>query len=90
MSVIPLSALEKNVPAFIHAIIPSDIFGELDDLVSRRLADLGFSQGMSLTMIATGPVGKGPYAVRLGNQSQFALREAEANKILCQLVPVEA
>ncbi|MDH2996990.1 iron transporter [Pasteurellaceae bacterium LFhippo2] len=86
MAIIPLSELEKDVSALIHTIVPSDIFGELDELVGRRLSDLGFSQGMLLTMLSTGPTGKGPYAVRLGNQSQFALREAEANKILCERI----
>ena len=86
MSVISLASLEKNVSAYIQEIVSSDVFGEVDAIVSRRLADLGFSQGMSLTVIAKGPFGKGPFAVRLGHKSQFALREHEAQKILCQIV----
>ncbi|HBO37877.1 MAG TPA: ferrous iron transport protein A [Pasteurellaceae bacterium] len=85
MSIIPLSRLEKNACALIHAIMPNTIFGELDPQVSRRLTDLGFSDGMSLTVIGKGLLGKGPYIVRLGNQSQFALPEPEASKILCQV-----
>ncbi|EER47218.1 FeoA family protein [Actinobacillus minor NM305] len=86
MSMISLSSLEKNVSAQIHEIIASDIFGEIDHVVSRRLADLGFSKGMPLKVIAKGSFGKGPYAVRLGNKSQFVLRGPEADKILCQIV----
>lgn len=86
MSMIALSALERNVSAQIHEITSSHIFGEIDAIVSRRLTDLGFSKGMFLTVIAKGPFGKGPYVVRLGNKSQFALREPEANKILCHVL----
>ncbi|MDD7544718.1 FeoA family protein [Actinobacillus porcinus] len=86
MSVISLSSLEKNVSAQIHEIVSSDIFGEIDHVVSRRLADLGFYKGMSLKVIAKGPLGQGPYAVRLGNKSQFALRATEADKILCRII----
>ncbi|AUI65305.1 MULTISPECIES: FeoA family protein [Glaesserella] len=86
MSMVTLSSLEKNVSATIHDIVSSHVFGEIDSIVSRRLADLGFSKGMLLTMIAKGPLGKGPYVVRLGNRAQFALREPEANKIVCQIL----
>lgn len=86
MSMISLSSLEKNVTAQIHDIVANDIFGEIDHIVSRRLADLGFSKGMPLKVIAKGPFGKGPYAVRLGNKSQFVLRATEANKILCRVL----
>jgi len=34
-----------------------------------------------------GRLGRAPFAGRLGNQSQFALREPEAAKILCRVVP---
>lgn len=84
MSVLPLSRLPKGASVQIDAIVPNPAFGELDAVVSRRLADLGFSNGMPLTLIAAGLLGKGPYAVRLGNQSQFSLRHAEAQKILCR------
>ena len=53
--------------------------------MSQRLADLGFSNGMPLMVIAVGVLGKGPFAVRLGNQSQFALRAPEAAKIMCRM-----
>lgn len=83
MSVLPLSHLHKGATVHIHAIAPNPVFGQLDHTISRRLADLGFSDGMPLMLISTGMLGRGPFAVRLGNQSQFSLREAEAAKILC-------
>ncbi|WP_107879084.1 FeoA family protein [Neisseria animaloris] len=86
MSVVPLSQLRRGTRAHIDSINPNPLFGELDPVVSRRLADLGFSNGMPLTVIAVGLLGKGPYAVRLGNQSQFSLRQAEAQKILCHVI----
>lgn len=84
MAVIPLSQLSEGAEAHIESIIPNPAFGDLDALVSRRLADLGFSDGVPLLVIAKGVMGKGPFAVRLGNQSQFALREPEADKIICR------
>lgn len=82
-TLLPLSGLREGAHAHIHGIVPNEVFGDLDALVSRRLADLGFSDGVPLMVISTGVFGKGPYAIRLGNQSQFALREPEARKIIC-------
>ena len=67
-------------------IVPNPVFGELDPLVARRLADLGFSDGMPVQVIAVGILGRGPFAVRLGNQSQFSLRKDEAQKVMCHVV----
>ena len=83
MSPRPLHQFKKGQAAYIHAIHPNPQFGHLDDTVAQRLADLGFSHGMSVMLIATGLLGKGPFAVRLGNNAQFSLRHAEAAKILC-------
>lgn len=88
MAVIPLTQLKKGQYAQIDSIVGQPAFGSLDEIVGRRLADLGFSQGMPLMLIAAGFLGYGPYAVRLGNQSQFSLRQAEAEKVLCR--PIEA
>ena len=89
MPTIPLSQLRKGAVAHIDSIVPNPVFGELDALVSRRLADLGFSSGMPLQVIAVGGFGRGPFAVRLGNQSQFSLRQEEAGKIMCHVVDAE-
>ncbi|MDO5638656.1 MAG: FeoA family protein [Neisseria sp.] len=85
MTILPLSRLRKGASVHIHTIAPNPAFGHLDTMVSRRLADLGFSDGMPLLLIACGVLGKGPFAVRLGNQAQFSLRQAEAAKIICRL-----
>ena len=89
MSAIPLSKLSKGAVAHIDSIVPNPTFGALDPLVTRRLADLGFSSGMPLQVIAVGGFGRGPFAVHLGNQSQFSLRQEEAGKIMCHLVDAE-
>lgn len=88
MAVVSLTQLKKGQQAQIDSIRPQAAFGGLDATVSRRLADLGFSPGMPLMLIATGLLGRGPYAVRLGNQSQFSLRQAEAEKVLCRLTDI--
>lgn len=85
MSTQPLSSLTQGTHAHVECIVANPVFGELDSLVTRRLADLGFSDGVPLVVVATGVLGHGPYAIRLGNQSQFALRQPEADKILCRL-----
>lgn len=85
MSVISIDNLENGGKAQIIAITPSAEFGEIDPLVTQRLTDLGFSEGMSITLLSRGLLGRGPYAVRLGNLSQFALRRPEAAKIMCRV-----
>lgn len=42
MSTVPLSRLKKGAVVHIDSIISNPVFGELDSLVTRRLADLGF------------------------------------------------
>lgn len=82
---LPLSKLEKGACATIVSIASSAEFGEIDPLVTQRLTDLGFSEGMSITLLSCGLFKRGPYAVRLGNLSQFALRRPEAAKIMCRV-----
>ena len=84
MSTFSLSDLPKGQTARIDSIAPNAEFGEMDAEVTRRLADLGFSNGMSITVVSNGLRGRGPYAVRLGRATQFALRQPEAQKILCR------
>ncbi len=82
---IPLTKLQKGAQARITSITPSDEFGDIDELVTQRLTDLGFSEGMAITLLSNGLLKRGPYAVRLGNLSQFALRAPEASKIMCRV-----
>lgn len=88
MNPIQLDTLPKGQMATIAEITANPHFGEHDSSVSQRLAALGFGQGQTVEVIARGILGVGPYAVRLGNQSQFSLRRAEALKIMC--VPIQA
>lgn len=83
MKPVSLNQLKKNQIFQISAIVENAEFGQLDDMVVRRLADLGFCVGQTVEVIGQGVLGIGPYAVRLGNQSQFTLRRAEAKKIMC-------
>ena len=84
-SVVPLTGLRSEAKAKIVSIVPSAEFGDMDPLVTQRLTDLGFSEGMSITLLSRGLLKRGPYAVRLGNLSQFALRRPEAAKIMCRV-----
>ncbi|WP_102283416.1 FeoA family protein [Ottowia massiliensis] len=85
LEIISLPLVELGVKARIVSIVPSAEFGDIDPLVTQRLADLGFSEGMSITLLSRGLLKRGPYAVRLGNLSQFALRRPEAAKIMCRV-----
>ncbi len=85
MTSFPLTHIKKGAQAQITRIAPSAAFGEIDPLVTQRLTDLGFSEGMHITLLSNGLLGRGPYAVRLGNLSQFALRRPEAAKIMCRV-----
>ncbi|MGB4883119.1 MAG: FeoA family protein [Neisseria sp.] len=85
MNITPLNQLPKGAHASIHKITINQVFGQLDDMIGRRLVDLGFSDGVSIQIIGTGLFGRGPFAVRVGNCAQFSLREAEAAKVLCLL-----
>ena len=84
-SVVPLTGLRPEAKAKIVSIVPSAEFGDIDPLVTQRLTDLRFSEGMSITLLSRGLLKRGPYAVRLGNLSQFALRRPEAAKIMCRV-----
>ena len=84
-SVVPLTGLRPEAKAKIVSIVPSAEFGDIDPLVTQRLTDLGYSEGMSITLLSRGLLTRGPYAVRLGNLSQFALRRPEAAKIMCRV-----
>lgn len=85
LETISLSQVELGAKARIVSIAPSAEFGDIDPLVTQRLTDLGFSEGMSITLLSRGLLKRGPYAVRLGNLSQFALRRPEAAKIMCRV-----
>ncbi len=77
-----LLALEKGQKAVIKGIVSNlDDFGQMDEAVTQRLKDLGFLTGHEITLIGYGFLGKDPIAVQIGS-SQFALRQAEAVKVV--------
>ena len=86
MNTVPLYDLPKGSLACIDSIHPCEEFGELDYSVSRRLTDLGFSDGTTIEIIGTGLFGQGPYAIRLGEPAPFSLRRTEARKIHCSIL----
>lgn len=51
-----------------------------NDLVSRRLRELGFVPGETVSLVATGPVGDDPVLIQVG-YTRFALRRAEADRV---------
>ncbi|HHW4679013.1 MAG TPA: FeoA family protein [Xylella sp.] len=57
-----------------------------NDVIARRLRELGFVAGEEITVLATGPFGGEPLLVQVG-YTRFALRRAEAQRI--RVVPME-
>ena len=51
-----------------------------------RLTEIGFVPGEVIAIVATGPMGREPLAVRVGHTT-FALRRQEAQLIEVQAVP---
>lgn len=82
---INLSSLKKYQSAIVSEIVANPIFGDMDELVSRRLQDLGFLPGARVKVSAKMPIGS-PIAVQIAGGSQFSLRAEEADKIKCRLI----
>jgi ferrous iron transport protein A len=79
-----LSDLAKGESARVVGVVPSapDVPADL----TRRLADLGFLPGERVHVLARGPLGGEPVAVRVGTAT-FALRRLEADCI--RIAPLE-
>lgn len=60
-------------------------FGAQDEQVTLRLKELGFLPGSRLGVIGFGLLGRDPLAVQV-NGTKFALRRAEASKILVERI----
>ncbi|MGY1459030.1 MULTISPECIES: FeoA family protein [unclassified Luteimonas] len=52
-----------------------------NDVIARRLRDLGFVAGEEVRITATGPLGAEPLLVQVG-YTRFALRRAEAARVV--------
>lgn len=69
-----------TLPKGAHAVI-SQVVSRMDnDPIALRLGELGFIPGAPVEIVATGPVGHDPIAVRLGSTC-FALRRGEASRV---------
>ena len=75
--------LAKHQPAIIDDIIANERFGEMDNIISQRLKDLGFLPNTTIQIVAKGLFGKPPYAVQLSTGAQFSLHADELIKISC-------
>jgi len=78
---VPLSQCGKYQSLMITEIQQKAVFGAQEATVTNRLKELGFLPGAHLEVIGFGLLGRDPIAVRI-NGTKFALRKAEASKIL--------
>ncbi|MFT8897289.1 MAG: FeoA family protein [Acetobacter sp.] len=70
-----------ELPAGIDAIIDHIDHRGAADTVALRLAELGFVPGEPLRIVAIGPFGGDPLAVKIGF-TRFALRRSEASRVI--------
>ena len=78
--------LPKHTMAYVEEVIANPAFGLQDNLVSRRLHDLGFLPNTAIKIVAKGLFGRPPFAIQLAGGAQFSLRRDELAKIKCRLV----
>ena len=78
--------LPKHTIAYVEAVIANPAFGLQDNLVSRRLHDLGFLPNTAIKIVAKGLFGRPPFAIQLAGGAQFSLRRDELVKIQCRMV----
>ncbi len=57
-----------------------------NDLVARRLRDLGFVNGEPVRVVGRGPIGADPLLVQIG-YTRFALRRTEAARVIIESTP---
>lgn len=84
-SSLSLDMCQKGDTLRIVALQHQPRFGAQDEQISLRLKELGFLPGNRLRVIGFGLLGRDPLAVQI-NGTKFALRRAEASKILVEQV----
>lgn len=84
----PLDQLPKGSVARIVDVDSHDAFGNNDQQVTQRLKELGFLPGAKLRVIGFGLFSRDPIAVHI-NGTKFALRRAEASKIITETVDAD-
>ena len=82
----PLLDLPKHTIGYVEKVIANPEFGLQDNLVSRRLHDLGFLPNTAIKIVAKGLFGRPPFAIQLAGGAQFSLRRDELAKIKCRRV----
>lgn len=85
-STLRLDECAKHARVQVVGIATRNDFGHHDDQVTLRLKELGFLPGALLRVVGFGLLGRDPLAVQV-NGTKFALRRAEASKIIVS--PVE-
>jgi ferrous iron transport protein A len=82
LGVMKLSELKTGTIARVVSVSALDSPGSVE--LGRRLAELGFLPGEKLRIVARGPMGREPIAVRIGTGT-FALRLFEATCVRVSL-----
>ena len=82
-----LTELEIDKIAYVAAVEPPNHSGGIS--LRQRLSELGFFAGERLRVVARGPFGGEPIAVRVGT-STFALRRHEAHCVRIDFALPEA
>ncbi|MFT8719857.1 FeoA family protein [Acetobacter sp.] len=72
-----------ELAAGMDAIIDHVEYRQPNDIVAHRLGELGFVPGEPVRVVAIGPIGGDPMAVKVGF-TRFALRRSEASRVLLQ------
>lgn len=80
-----LSTLGKGIQAIVSAVHDHGP----QDIIARRLRDLGFVPGEPVSVVAHGPLGGEPMVVQIGF-TRFALRQAEAARVMVSRVTADA
>ncbi|MDO3386773.1 FeoA family protein [Gilvimarinus sp. SDUM040013] len=86
---LPLHQCSKGQTVRLLQVASQQAFADQDELVSLRLKELGFLPGAVLTVLGFGFLGRDPIAVKIG-RTKFALRRAEASKLIVEPVAAEA
>ena len=71
-----LNELARRTPAIVESVLETTP----DDVIARRLRELGFVAGEEVQVVAAGPVGAEPLLVQVGF-TRFALRRVEAARV---------
>jgi ferrous iron transport protein A len=81
----PLSAFSRGTSGVVTRVE----WRSAQDTIAQRLEALGFIAGATVRVVAAGPLGADPLVVLLGS-ARFALRRAEASRVLLTDLPRRA